>query len=101
MNILLVCSAGMSTSLLVNKMKKESEARGNQDDIFACSVDELESYLDKYEVILLGPQMKYKAKAIGELVTAKNKKFAVIDSLSYGMVDGRKVLDQALSLGKQ
>jgi PTS system cellobiose-specific IIB component len=99
MKILLVCASGMSTSLLVTKMQKESVERGNQDEIFACSVDELEYYIDNYEVVLLGPQIKYKAKALGELAKSKNKGFGMIDSVSYGMVDGKKVLDQALSLG--
>jgi PTS system cellobiose-specific IIB component len=98
MNIILVCSAGMSTSLLVTKMQKESVASGGNDKLFACSVDQLEAYIDDYDVVLLGPQMRYKAKSIGEIVAAKGKKFAVIDSLSYGMVDGKKVLAQAYSL---
>lgn len=98
MNIILVCSAGMSTSLLVTKMQKESEALGADDKIFACSVDELELYIDQYDVVLLGPQIKYKAPSIGEFVAAREKKFAVIDPISYGMVDGKKVLKQAYSM---
>lgn len=100
MNILLVCSAGMSTSLLVTKMQRESEARGNKDKIFACAVDELERHLDQYDVVLIGPQLRYKATSIGELASPKNIGCAVIDPVSYGLVDGKKVLDQALSLGK-
>jgi cellobiose PTS system EIIB component len=98
MNIILVCSAGMSTSLLVTKMQKASEEIGGNDEIFACAVDQLDQYIDKYDVILIGPQMKYKAKSIGELATAKGKSFAVIDSTSYGLVDGKKVLAQAYSM---
>ncbi|CUH95560.1 hypothetical protein P22_1631 [Propionispora sp. 2/2-37] len=98
MKILLVCAAGMSTSLLVTKMQKESELLGSNDTIFACSVDELEEHIDQYEVILLGPQIRYKAKAIGEMVGRKGKGFGVIDSMNYGRVDGAKVLEQAYSL---
>jgi len=35
--IMLVCSAGMSTSLLVTKMQKAAEDRGMEADIFAVS----------------------------------------------------------------
>lgn len=98
MNIILVCSAGMSTSLLVTKMQKESEAGGGNDKIFACSVDELEMYIDGYDVVLIGPQIKYKAKSIGELAAARGKQCAVIDPISYGLVDGKKVLAQAYSM---
>ncbi|WP_110954635.1 PTS sugar transporter subunit IIB [Anaerosinus massiliensis] len=98
MNILLVCSAGMSTSLLVTKMQKESEASGGDDNIFACSVDQLDEYIDTYDVVLIGPQIRYKAKSIGEIAAAKGKVSAVIDSVSYGMVDGKKVLAQAYAM---
>lgn len=98
MNILLVCSAGMSTSLLVAKMQKESEASGGDDKIFACSVDQLDEYIDTYDVVLIGPQIRYKAKSIGEIAAAKGKVSAVIDSVSYGMVDGKKVLAQAYAM---
>ena len=98
MNILLVCSAGMSTSLLVTKMQKESEANGGNDKIFACSVDELTEYIDQYDVVMMGPQIRYKAKSIGELAATKGKASAVIDSVSYGMVDGKKVLAQAYAM---
>jgi PTS system cellobiose-specific IIB component len=100
MKILLVCAAGMSTSLLVTKMQKASQESGGNDEIFACSVDELEEFIDKYEVVLIGPQIRYKAKMIGEMATNKNKGFAIIDTVSYGMVDGKKVLAQAYGLKK-
>ena len=35
--IMLVCSAGMSTSLLVTKMQKAAEEKGMEADIFAVS----------------------------------------------------------------
>ncbi|AJQ29862.1 PTS sugar transporter subunit IIB [Pelosinus fermentans] len=98
MKILLVCASGMSTSLLVTKMQKESNENGSNDEIFACSVDQLEEFIDNCEVILIGPQIRYKAKAIGEIAAGKKKGFAVIDSVSYGMVDGKKVLEQAYAL---
>ena len=100
MNILLVCASGMSTSLLVTKMQKASEANGSQDTICACSVDELEQYIDNCEVVLIGPQIRYKSKSISEIALDKGKGFAVIDSVSYGMVDGAKVLTQAYELKK-
>ncbi len=34
--IMLVCSAGMSTSLLVTKMQKAAEAKGIDSDISLC-----------------------------------------------------------------
>ncbi|WP_395989782.1 PTS sugar transporter subunit IIB, partial [Enterococcus faecalis] len=48
--IMLVCSAGMSTSLLVTKMQKAAEDRGMEADIFAVSASEADTNLENKEV---------------------------------------------------
>lgn len=101
MNILLVCASGMSTGLLVNKMCAEGEKRKLQNlNIFACSVDEMEKYINNYDVVLVAPQIRYKEKFISSLAAARNKGYAFIDGVSYGRVDGNSVLNQALSFMK-
>ncbi|EIV99264.1 PTS sugar transporter subunit IIB [Thermoanaerobacter siderophilus] len=97
MKILLICGAGMSTSLLVEKMKKEGEKRGMKDlYIFAEAADNLEKVIDDYDVILLGPQIRYKEKYVSELAKEKNKVYRVIPPNIYGMIDGAKTLDLAI-----
>lgn len=99
MNIILVCSSGMSTSLLVRKMIAEGEKRGLEElRIFACSIDELEGSIDQFDVVLIGPQLRYREHDVAQLTQPRNKKYAVIDLMSYGMMNGKKVLDQALAL---
>ncbi|HZK84087.1 MAG TPA: PTS sugar transporter subunit IIB [Desulfosporosinus sp.] len=98
MNILLVCVAGMSTSLLVRKMEIEASSRGLDVKIMAKAIDDLENVIDEYDVILLGPQIKYKEPYIKKLAQQKGKKYSVIPSMMYGMVDGKETLDLALKL---
>ena len=99
MNIILVCSSGMSTSLLVRKMIAEGKIRGLKGlNILACSIDELEGRIDQFDVVLIGPQLRYRENEVAELTNSRNKKCAVIDLMSYGMMNGKKVLDQALAL---
>jgi PTS system cellobiose-specific IIB component len=100
MKILLCCSAGMSTSLLVEKMKKAAQERQLVCDIEAIPVVEFESRIDEADVVLIGPQVKYKLPQFKKVADAKNKPLDVIDMIAYGMVNGPKVLDQALSLLK-
>ncbi|WP_057002211.1 PTS sugar transporter subunit IIB, partial [Carnobacterium divergens] len=59
--IMLVCSAGMSTSLLVTKMEKAAEARGLDAEIFAVSASEADTNLESknIDVMLLGPQVRF------------------------------------------
>jgi len=99
MKVLLLCNAGMSTSLLVKKMKKEAEDRGLNDiEIEARSVMELRELIDETDVILLGPQLAYKEREIAKICDDHSKKFTLIAPMIYGMVDGKKALDLALGL---
>ena len=93
MNILLVCAAGMSTSLLVNRMNEAAAAKGIGINIEAHPVGSIDQFAD---VILLGPQVRYELKN----VKAKypNKPVEVINMQDYGMMNGNKVLDTALKL---
>lgn len=99
--IMLVCSAGMSTSLLVTKMEEVAKDRGLEVDIFAVSATEAEDILQDttkpVDVLLLGPQVRY-MKAQFESKLADQLPVAVIDMKDYGMMNGEAVLDKALAL---
>lgn len=98
--IMLVCAAGMSTSLLVTKMQKAAEIRGIEVDIFAKSAQEIDYTLEQknVEVLLLGPQVKYMQSQIESKLVGKNIPVAPINMQDYGMMNGEEVLDQALQL---
>lgn len=96
--ILLLCDAGMSTSLMVKKMKETAEKKGIEAEIAAVSISKFEENLDKYDVFLLGPQVKYKKAKLEPIAAAVGKKVDVISTMDYGMMKGDKVLEQALNL---
>ena len=97
---MLVCAAGMSTSLLVTKMQKAAEIQGIEADIFAKSAQEIDDTLEQknVEVLLLGPQVKYMQSQIESKLAGKNIPVAAINMQDYGMMNGEKVLDHALQL---
>lgn len=93
MRILLVCSAGMSTSLLVTKMQKVVQDRGLDVEILAQSIAESKRFLDQVDIILLGPQVRFLKD---EMTKTAKVPVQVIDMLAYGRMDGTRVLDDAL-----
>ncbi len=99
-NIMLCCSAGMSTSMLVRKMQAEAEKRGLEIKIDAYGVSEFDEQFARYQVVLLGPQVKYMLETLAEKTAERNIPVAAIDMMDYGMQRGDKVLDFALSLIK-
>lgn len=98
--IMLVCSAGMSTSLLVTKMQKAADAAGLETDIFAVSASDADSHLASKEVnvLLLGPQVRFMKGQFEEKLAPMGIPSAVIDMKDYGMMNGENVLKQALTL---
>ena len=97
---MLVCAAGMSTSLLVTKMEKAAEAQGIEAKIFALSASEADPEIEKGEidVILLGPQVRFMLKQFEEKAASINVPVEVINMQDYGMMNGEKVFATALKL---
>lgn len=98
MRIVLCCAAGMSTSMLVNKMQSAAQGRGLAIDIKAVPVAEFERILPDADVVLLGPQVQFEAARLTAIATPQGKAVAVIDMMDYGMMRGEQVLDKALAL---
>ena len=96
MNILLVCEAGMSTSLLVNKMNEAAKAKGLSLEINAYPIGSIDKHASNADVILLGPQVRYELNNVKGKYP--DKPVAVIDMRDYGMMNGGKVLDFAIKL---
>ncbi|WP_079527595.1 PTS sugar transporter subunit IIB [Halobacillus hunanensis] len=96
--ILLACSAGMSTSLLVTKMKEAAEEKGMDCEIWAVAQDKAPKDMKQADVLLIGPQMKFMKKKFEKTAAEVGIPVDVIDPMSYGRVDGKAVLEKALEL---
>lgn len=98
MNIMLVCSAGMSTSMLVGKMKEAATQEGLEATIWAIPEAQLQNEIDKSDVILLGPQVRFLLNKIEAVAKPKGIPVQTIDMMHYGMMNGKAVLEQAKGL---
>lgn len=98
--IKLFCSAGMSTSMLVSRMRKAAEAKGIEANIEAFPEATMANHLDGLDVALLGPQIGYTLPKAKTICDPAGVTVAVIDTIDYGMMNGEKVLDFALNLAK-
>lgn len=96
-NILLVCSAGMSTSLLVSKMKEAAKEAEIEVNINALPISECGSVIDTVDIVLLGPQVRYQKSQVDALVNGRIP-VEVIDMRLYGIMNGKEILKQALDI---
>lgn len=97
MKILLVCNAGMSTSMLVQRMEKAAKEKNIEAEIIAVPVTKATSILQEWDVVMLGPQVRH---MLGQLTKKAEGKtpIAVIDMRDYGTMNGENVLNAALEV---
>lgn len=96
--ILLFCCAGMSSSVLAQKMRDAAKEKNIDVEIEAYHTDIVEKKLDEVDVVLLGPQIRYDFKRHKKVCDKKNIPIEVIPVTDYGLMRGDKVLDLALEL---
>ncbi|MCM0649598.1 PTS sugar transporter subunit IIB [Clostridium swellfunianum] len=88
----------MSTSLLVVKMNDAANKLGIEAKIIAVAEAELRHHIDETDVLLLGPQVRFLLNKYKTAYEPKGVKVDVINSIDYGMMNGEKVLNHALTL---
>lgn len=96
--IRLFCNQGMSTSLLVNKMKEAAKKQGLEVDIAAYPASEMADKIQGIDCALLGPQVGYLKTKSAEICKKAGVPLDVIPMVDYGMCNGEKVLSFALKL---
>ncbi len=99
--ILLVCSAGMSTSLLVSKMQEAAKAKGVDCTIKAVGEAELKKHENEIDVLLLGPQVRFLLNKMKAKFEPLGIPVEVINTVDYGTMNGDKVLKQALLISSK
>ncbi|WP_288760373.1 PTS sugar transporter subunit IIB [uncultured Lacticaseibacillus sp.] len=95
--IMLACSAGMSTSMLVANMQKAATSDNIDVDIFATASSGIDDAMEEKnpDVLMLGPQVRFMEK---DLKGRLDIPVEVIDIRDYGTMNGEKVLQTALGL---
>ena len=91
--IILLCSAGMSTSMLVKKMQEAAKAESYDCEIAAYLMSEAKEKASDADVILLGPQVRFNKGKIQEL--CPGIPVDAIDMKMYGRMDGKSVVAMA------
>ena len=100
--VYLFCSAGMSTSMLASKMQGVANEHDLPIEVEAFPDGKIGQIIEERhpDVILLGPQVKYRFNEISEKYGSTGIPIQVIDQTDYGMRNGEKVLKSAIKLMK-
>ena len=95
MKILVVCNAGMSSSILVKNIKNVACQNNQEVVVTAMGVSNIVNEKGKWDVCLVAPQISYAVEEVKEKLGIPT---VAIDMRVYAMADGKGALDQANSL---
>ncbi len=101
--IYLFCSSGMSTTILASKIQEVANAQNLEIEVSAFSLTEMDEIYN-HEVpdcILIGPQVRFIYEETKNRYNPLKTPVGLIDAKDYGMINGKKILKQALELIEQ
>ena len=98
LRIIIVCSWGMSTSLLVDSMLSAAAQAHITLLVEALSAGEFAARGEECNVVLIAPQIRHLRKSIEKLAHSVGKPVALIEPFHYATMNGKAVLEQALQL---
>lgn len=90
--IVLICAAGMSTSLLVTKMRSAAAEEDYECQIDAYPMGEMNTAVDGADIVLLGPQVRFNLEKVR---AAASCPVEPIEMSAYGRMDGEAILEFA------
>ena len=95
MKILLVCASGISTNILMKKMERYIKDQDLDVEVIAKGLGEYEGLFERFDLILLGPQISYKRKEIEE---RSKKPVLVILPNDYATGNVKNIFEQVNSI---
>jgi PTS system cellobiose-specific IIB component len=96
MKVLMVCSGGMSSSIIVKAIKQEAEKQGFDLEINAVGTGEFENALksDNYDMAIVAPQVKHRFKTFENQIEPFNIPIEMVVPMGYTPIGAPKVLAQ-------
>jgi len=97
--VVLVCAAGMSSSLLEEKIRKAAEAAGRDMELKAVDSSRMGMWdfeKDSMDIILVAHQVRCTKRGIIQRAEPYGVIVQDIDTIAYGMVDGEKIFVQVI-----
>lgn len=101
MNVLLICSNGISSSLVVSRMRKYIDDHDIDILVKADNEDNLPYIYKKYDIILIAPQLAHHYHTIVNDYLGSGKAIAIMPQKAYGLADGANLVHFCQDLFQQ
>lgn len=99
MKVLLVCSGGMSSSIIIKILEKEAENNGQQLEVIAVGSHEFQEEIkNNYDAAMIAPQIRYLFDYLKKFADAEGVRFEAIHPQAYSPLGGTKLFKQLQDL---
>jgi PTS system cellobiose-specific IIB component len=78
-----------------------AKTMGVEAEIASYSVTQTDSLVKNRDVVLIGPQLSYRLETLKNAYPEQANKFAAINPIDFGMMDGAKILKDAVALAEK
>ncbi|RAL26449.1 PTS sugar transporter subunit IIB [Thermoflavimicrobium daqui] len=92
MKVLMVCSGGMSSAIVVKSVQQEAAKQGFSLEIKAVGTNEFEHELPHYDLGLVAPQVKHRLSFFQEIGKKLGKPIELIPPMGYTPLGGPKLI---------
>ncbi|NGQ96154.1 PTS sugar transporter subunit IIB [Brevibacillus sp. SYP-B805] len=102
MNVLFVCSAGMSSAIVVNALKKEAEKHRIEMNVKAVSTEEFgEEVKNGWDVAMVAPQVRHRFDYLKKEADAARVPCDLIPPQAYTPLGGSTLLKKVRELAQR
>lgn len=98
--ILLICTAGITTGLLVKNMQQAADEQNMNVHVYSAPAIIAEQIIQNQQVdaLLIGPQSQYEVARLQDFLNYQAVPFKLISKSDYETLDGEAVLQESLAL---
>ena len=97
---LLICTAGITTGLLVKNVQNAADERGLDIHVYSAPaiIAALAIQSQTIDALMIGPQSKYEIARLKDFLTYKAVPYKLISKENYEILDGEAVLEEIIAL---
>lgn len=87
-NVMLICNAGMSSSVMAKKTTKFLQEKGEEIQVDSTTIASADKVFtsDKYDLVLVSPQIRMKFDEFSKKAENNNKKIAQVPFNAYAPI---------------
>lgn len=95
-NVLISCSGGFSSSLVISKFREAAKMKGIEVNAWAINAGDLDANINKANIVLVAPQIQYLYSTFKEKCDKVGIPCVMVSQMDYGRCNGEHILETVI-----